>query len=58
MSFTPCAELVGKGENGVTLRDRDASSKKEGDWVKINTLGHYRLDEMVKGRLVQIINHL
>ena len=43
------AELVSKGATGVTLRDQDATNAKDGDWTKINTLGHYKLDEMVRG---------
>ena len=35
---------------GIPLRDHDQTNLKEGDWTKINTLGHYRLAEMVRGR--------
>ena len=49
-------ELIGKGANGVTLRDQDATNSKDGEWVKVNTLGHYKLDEMVRGRRVQILS--
>ncbi|CAI8038569.1 Plexin-A4 [Geodia barretti] len=31
---------------GIPLRDHDSTNVKEGDWIKINTLGHYRLAEM------------
>lgn len=44
-------ELIGKGANGVTLRDQDATNSREGDWCKINTLGHYQLHEMVRHHL-------
>ena len=43
------SELISKGSNGVTLRDTDATNSKDGEWVKVNTLGHYKLDEMVRG---------
>ena len=42
------AELIGKGANGVTLRDQDATNSRDGEWTKINTLGHYKLHEMVR----------
>ena len=32
---------------GIPLRDHDSTNTKDGDWTKINTLGHYRLVEMV-----------
>ena len=35
---------------GIPLRDHDQTNVKEGDWTKINTLGHYRLAEMVRER--------
>ena len=49
ISLFEYAELISKGSNGVTLRDQDATNAKDGEWVKVNTLGHYRLDEMVRG---------
>ncbi len=55
MFFCFFLELVGKGANGVTLRDQDATNSKDGEWVKINTLGHYKLDEMVRGRQIRIM---
>ena len=36
-----------RGNGGVLLRDHDSSNHREGGWVKVNTLGHYRLDNMV-----------
>jgi len=32
---------------GIILRDQDQTNIKDGDWIKVNTLGHYKLDEMV-----------
>ena len=32
---------------GIILRDQDQTNIKEGDWIKVNTLGHYKLDEIV-----------
>ena len=51
---SPCVvsvvtELIGKGDNGIILRDQDATNKREGEWVKVNTLGHFNLEEMVRG---------
>ena len=40
-----------RGSSGVLLRDHDSSNEREGQWLRINTLGHYKLDHMVsKGR--------
>ena len=36
-----------RGNAGIKLYDRDPSSESDGDWVRINTLGHYKLDQMV-----------
>ena len=38
-----------RGKGGVTLHDHDESSERDVDWVKVNTLGHYKLDQMVSG---------
>ena len=46
MTSSPPTELC-RGSAGIPLRDQDATNLKEGDWIKINTLGHYKLDEMV-----------
>eukprot|EP00731_Ephydatia_muelleri_P021662 Em0014g253a len=35
-----------RGNAGIKLYDRDPSSESDGDWVRINTLGHYKLDQM------------
>ena len=35
---------------GITLRDQDQTNEYDGEWIKINTLGHYKLHEMVRGR--------
>ena len=37
-----------RGNAGIPLRDHDDSNEREGEWIKINTLGHYKLDQMVK----------
>ena len=42
-------EFVGKGANGVILRDQDSTNAKDSGWIRINTIGHYKLDEMVRG---------
>ncbi len=36
-----------KGPHGIPLRDHDSTSKKDGDWSRINTLGHYDIPLMV-----------
>ena len=45
----PLIELR-RSNAGIPLRDHDQTNLKEGDWTKINTLGHYRLAEMVRER--------
>ena len=35
------------GTASLTLRDQDHTTKREGDFIKINTLGSYSIDEMV-----------
>eukprot|EP00731_Ephydatia_muelleri_P021675 Em0014g266a len=37
-----------RGSSGVLLRDHDSSNEREGQWLRINTLGHYKLDHMSK----------
>jgi len=39
-------ELINTGAAGIPLRDQDATNVKDGEWLKVNTLGHYKLDEM------------
>ncbi|XP_064399093.1 plexin-A1-like isoform X2 [Halichondria panicea] len=39
-------ELISTGAAGIPLRDQDATNTKDGEWIKVNTLGHYKLDEM------------
>ena len=41
-------ELISTGAAGIPLRDQDATNTKDGEWIKVNTLGHYKLDEMVR----------
>ncbi len=41
-------ELISTGTAGIPLRDQDATNMKDGEWTKVNTLGHYKLDEMVR----------
>ena len=36
------------GTASLTLRDQDQTNRREGDWTKVNTLGHYNVDEMVR----------
>ena len=36
------------GTASLVLRDQDHTNKREGDWVRINTLGSYNVDEMVR----------
>ncbi|MCG8621178.1 MAG: hypothetical protein MJE68_04115 [Proteobacteria bacterium] len=36
------------GTASLTLRDQDHTNKREGDVIKINTLGSYNVDEMVR----------
>ena len=52
-----CAELR-RAHAGIPLRDHDATNVKDGDWVKINTLGHYRLAEMVSCLSLSLSLHL
>ena len=42
-----------RGNAGIKLHDHDDSNERDGEWVKVNTLGHYKLDQMV--RLVLIL---
>ena len=37
-----------RGNAGIALRDHDESNERDGDWIQINTLGHYKLDQMVR----------
>ena len=41
-----------RGNAGIKLCDYDGSNIREGVWVKVNTLGHYKLDQMVSLVLV------
>ena len=36
-----------RGKAGIKLHDHDDSNERDGEWVKVNTLGHYKLDQMV-----------
>ena len=36
-----------RGNAGIKLCDHDHSNERDGEWVKVNTLGHYKLDQMV-----------
>ena len=36
-----------RGNAGIKLHDHDDSNERDGEWVKVNTLGHYKLDQMV-----------
>jgi len=40
-------ELATSSELGVPLRDFDASNESDGEFKKINTLGHFHLHVMV-----------
>ena len=41
-------ELATSVEHGVPLRDFDASNETDGEFKKINTLGHFHLHVMVR----------
>ena len=47
--FVPlhCAALQ-CGTASLTLRDQDQTNRREGEWTRVNTLGHYNVDEMVR----------
>ena len=46
--FNIChTELATSTELGVPLRDFDASNESDGEFKKINTLGHFHLHVMV-----------
>ena len=36
------------GTASLTLRDQDQTNRRDGDWTRVNTLGHYNVDEMVR----------
>ena len=38
-----------RGNAGIKLHDHDSSNQRDEQWVKVNTLGHYKLDQMVSG---------
>eukprot|EP00731_Ephydatia_muelleri_P021672 Em0014g263a len=40
-----------RGNAGISLRDHDESNERDGEWIQINTLGHYKLDQMSKAYL-------
>jgi plexin A len=35
-----------RGNAGIPLKDQDTTSARDGEWMKINTLGHYNILEM------------
>eukprot|EP00731_Ephydatia_muelleri_P001990 Em0001g1990a len=35
-----------RGNAAISLCDQDESSERDGNWTKLNTLGHYKLDQM------------
>lgn len=43
-----------RGNAGIPLRDQDATTRKDGEWTKINTLGYYGIAEMVGNKNVCI----
>lgn len=36
-----------RGNAGIPLKDQDTTSKREGEWMKINTLGHFSISDIV-----------
>ena len=36
-----------RGNAGIKLHDHDDGNERDGEWVKVNTLSHYKLDHMV-----------
>ena len=46
------AELATSVEHGVPLRDFDASNETDGEFKKINTLGHFHLHVLVSVILI------
>ena len=47
-------ELATSVEHGVSLRDFDASNETDGEFKKINTLGHFHLHVMVRDNLLNV----
>ena len=47
-------ELATSVEHGVSLRDFDASNESDGEFKKINTLGHFHLHVMVRDNLLNV----
>ena len=41
-----------RGNAGIKLHDNDDINEMDGDWVKVNTLGHYKLDQMVSSEIL------
>lgn len=36
-----------RGNAGIPLKDQDTTSRRDGEWMKINTLGHFNIPDMV-----------
>ena len=52
-------DLELRKDTGTTLllRDHDSSNDRDGEWVKVNTIGHYR-HEMVSIKSAPIVRHI
>lgn len=49
--FFTLAELC-RANAGIPLKDQDTTSRRDGEWMKINTLGHFNILEMVSTQSV------
>ncbi|XP_019851565.1 PREDICTED: plexin-A1-like [Amphimedon queenslandica] len=40
-----------RGNAGIPLKDQDTTSRREGEWMRINTLGHFNILEMAEAAI-------